>query len=79
MYANVQVASSQEIFDSLQAEVSRLKTENSAMWENIMDGRDLMRELASAVDGAVLAGEVFPETLNEKVGEWMRRNPHGRG
>jgi hypothetical protein len=60
--------------DDLKHEIAALKNDRAVLLSIIAAGRQLMNELAEASDGAVLAGEVFPDGLNERVGAWLHAN-----
>lgn len=67
--------SNQEILDSLRHEVASLKRDRRSMYECIAEGRKVMLELASAADGAALAGELMSDDLNQRVIAWVHRDP----
>jgi hypothetical protein len=67
--------SEREIIEALRIEVARLRDDQKRTFDYVQEGRSLFRELASAADGAVLAGELFPDDLNRRVGLWLRGDP----
>ena len=60
--------------DDYKAELQLKKLEISTLLILIESGKKLMNDLASAADGAVLAGEPFPDELNERVRKWCQAN-----
>lgn len=58
----------------LKHEIAALKHDRAVLLRIIETGRHLMVELAKASDGAVLAGEVFPDDMNARIGAWLRAN-----
>lgn len=55
-------------------ELQSKKAELATLLFLLTQGKSLMLELAAALDGTALAGEPFPDELNQRVRRWTQAN-----